>query len=191
MSDWANVFLLLGISTFGSALISGFLWYLSNTFDMLLAFSILFGLFAGGYSVLWPRFIAVLTENPATGLWLYGLLAFQRGLGNILAGPISVALLKMMAKFVREDEAAAYRPLILFVVATLVISSFGGFGFFCRKNKGTGTASRGIAHRPTISSPLQHQPSQQQIFNATDPYIPSQRKLPILTPTRPSPTAFV
>jgi MFS family permease len=130
VSDWVNVYLLLTVSTFGSAAIAGVLWYMARSFNWLLIFSMLFGLFAGGYSVLWAGFNAALTDNPATGLWLYGLLAFQRGLGNILAGPISVALLKLTSKYENPDQPAAYKPTIIFVVITLLISSLGGMAHF-------------------------------------------------------------
>lgn len=130
VSDWINVFLLLGVSTLGSAAIAGFLWYPATAFGHIVAFSILFGLFAGGYSVLWPRFIAVLTQNPATSLWLYGLLAFQRGLGNIVSGPISIALFKHSAKHAESDKSPkAYKTLIIFVVVCLSISSLGGLSY--------------------------------------------------------------
>jgi MFS family permease len=130
-----NVFLLLTISTFGSAVIAGVLWYMAKSFEWLLVFSMLFGLFAGGYSVLWAGFNATLTDNPATGLWLYGLLAFQRGLGNILSGPISVELFKLTSKYVSADQPDAYKPTIIFVVITLVVSSLGGLSHFFRRDR--------------------------------------------------------
>jgi MFS family permease len=138
VSDWVNVYLLLTLSTFGSAAIAGVLWYMAKSFDWLLAFSMLFGLFAGGYSVLWAGFNAALTDNPATGLWLYGLLAFQRGLGNILAGPISVGLFKITSKYASPLQPAAYKPTIIFVVITLLVSSLGGLAhFFPQRRKST------------------------------------------------------
>jgi MFS family permease len=129
VSDWVNVFVLLIVSTLAPALLSGILWYLANSFSHLLVFTLLYGLFAGGYSVLWPRFITCLTEDSATSLWLYGLLAFQRGLGNIVAGPISVELLKMATTPTNTNQSAAYRGVILFVAISLVISSFGSLGW--------------------------------------------------------------
>ncbi|KAF2434651.1 MFS general substrate transporter [Tothia fuscella] len=131
LSDWVNSFFLLVVSTLSSAIIAGLLWYMATGFMHLLAFSILFGFFAGGYSVLWPRWAKVLIDHEPTELWIYGLLAFQRGVGNIAAGPISVALIKMTAKFAKENEAASFRALIYFVVITLIVSSLGALSYFC------------------------------------------------------------
>jgi MFS family permease len=143
ISDWVNVYLLLTLSTFGSAAIAGVLWYMAKSFDWLLIFSMFFGLFAGGYSVLWAGFNATLTDNPATGLWLYGLLAFQRGLGNILAGPISVALFKLTSKYASPDQPAAYKPTIILVVIALLVSSLGGLAhFFPQRQRSTCSKSR-------------------------------------------------
>jgi MFS family permease len=129
-SDSINSFFLIVVSTLSSAIIAGLLWYNATGFVHLLVFSILFGFFAGGYSVLWPRWAKVLIDHDPTELWIYGLLAFQRGLGNILAGPISVSLIRMTAKYAKEDESASFRPLIFFVVATMVISSLGALAYF-------------------------------------------------------------
>jgi MFS family permease len=144
VSDWTNVFLLLSLSTFGSAAIAGVLWFMAKSFDWLLAFSLLFGLFAGGFTVLFASFNKVLTDSPATGLWLYGLLAFQRGLGNILAGPISVELFRMTSRYSLPDRPAAYKPTIVFVVVSLVLASLGGLAhFFPKRHITTPSKSRG------------------------------------------------
>jgi MFS family permease len=134
VSDFVNVFVLLVTSTICSALLAGFLWFLAADFGQLLAFSMLYGLFAGGYSVLWPRFVTVLTKDSATSLWLYGLLAFQRGLGNIAAGPISVALYRMSSGF-NKDPSSGYRGMILFVAAAFLVSSCGGTGFYWQRKQ--------------------------------------------------------
>jgi MFS family permease len=129
-SDSINSFFLIVVSTLSSAIISALLWYNATGFVHLLLFSLLYGFFAGGYSVLWPRWAKVLIDHDPTELWIYGLLAFQRGLGNILAGPVSVSLIRMTAKYAKENETAAFRPLIFFVVATMVVSSLGALAYF-------------------------------------------------------------
>jgi hypothetical protein len=47
---------------------------------------------AGGYSVLYCCFVTAPTDDPTTGLFVYGVFGFERGLGSILAGPVSSSL---------------------------------------------------------------------------------------------------
>jgi MFS family permease len=56
-----------------------FLWGFSKSFAFLATFSIVYGLTAGGYSVLWTHFASdIARENPSTQLILYGVFAVQR-----------------------------------------------------------------------------------------------------------------
>ena len=136
ISDKINVFMLVVCSTVGSAVVSCVLWMSADSIDHLIAFGVLYGLFAGGYSVLYARFVSCLTDDPAIGLWLYGMFAFQRGVGNVVSGPVSGELLKTVSEKLKNNAAAAYRPLILFVGMAFVLAAFGGFGyFFQRKQK--------------------------------------------------------
>ncbi|KAJ9635068.1 hypothetical protein H2199_008554 [Coniosporium tulheliwenetii] len=128
VSDYLDVHILLAISTLGSAIVVFTLWLLAQGCAPLAAFSLLYGLFAGGYSVLYPRFVTTLTDGSATGLWLYGIFGFERGLGNVLAGPISGLLILSGLLQNAEAVTAAYKPLMLFVGLAFVVSSFGGIG---------------------------------------------------------------
>lgn len=135
ISDKLNIFLLVGASTAGSAIVSCGLWLSASCIEHLLAFSVLYGLFAGGFSVLYARFVSCLTDDPAIGLWLYGMFAFQRGVGNIVSGPVSSELLKMVSGKLKADPAAAYQPLILFVGMAFVVAALGGVGFFFQRRE--------------------------------------------------------
>ncbi|TID19549.1 MFS general substrate transporter [Venturia nashicola] len=66
------------------------LWLFSRSFGALLTFAILFGFFAGGYSTLWPRLNMSVSTCSDAQAFLYGFLAFGRGLGNIIAIVLSV-----------------------------------------------------------------------------------------------------
>ena len=59
----------------------------------LVAFCLLYGLFPGGSESLIPRVLTALIDDPATELTFYEFLEFERGLGALLAGPCSGALL--------------------------------------------------------------------------------------------------
>jgi hypothetical protein len=132
VSDHVNVHLPNVGSTISSAIIVYTLWLLAKSFGQLLAFSLCYGLFAGGYSVLYPRFVTTLTEDSATGLWLYGIFAFERGLGNVVAGPVSGLLLQGRSTGLSSDPSA-YKPLIIFVGSAFIVSGFGGVGWAIRR----------------------------------------------------------
>jgi len=110
----------------GSTLLSGVvvlgIWGSSHGFISLLIFGILYGLFSGGYSVLYSRFVTVLTKEANMGLWLYSVLEFQRGIGNLVGGTVS--------SIVIDDAVAKYDDLILFIGITLLISSLSGTGYW-------------------------------------------------------------
>ena len=61
----------------------------------LVAFCLLYGLFAGGFESLFPRVVTALTDDPATELtfYSYDFFEFERGRGALLAGKCSGALL--------------------------------------------------------------------------------------------------
>ncbi|KAF2404724.1 MFS general substrate transporter [Trichodelitschia bisporula] len=134
-SDWVNVVTLLMVTTLFPAILAGVLWYLASRFEHMVIFSLLFGLLAGGFSVLWPRFISLLSDEPTTSLWLYGLLAFQRGLGSVSSGPLSAGLLKLEIIKGSTNPADSYKVLILFVSICLFISAFGGVAYFFPQRK--------------------------------------------------------
>jgi MFS family permease len=143
LSDHTNTFLLLVASNIGS-IIACVLWVTATGFNHLIFFAILYGLFAGGYSVLMARFVSTLTVDTPTGLWLYGVFAFQRGIGNVASGPLSAVILRMVETSHKQDLAAGFRELILFVGICLIAASIGGLGFFWRH--------RALAFAPARSS---------------------------------------
>jgi MFS family permease len=111
-------------STLYSCAVVLYTWYSSKSFASLLIFCLLYGLFAGGYSVLYCRFVTALTDKPAAGLWLYSIFEFQRGIGNLVGGPVSGILAKNV------HTAAKYENLILFVGIAFLVSSLGGLSYW-------------------------------------------------------------
>ncbi|KAK7047429.1 hypothetical protein VNI00_006660 [Paramarasmius palmivorus] len=72
------------------------LWgVLSYSFAGLVAFGVVYGLLAGGYTSLWTGFfsdVGIQNDNPTHSTIILGYLMFSRGIGNILSTPISTAL---------------------------------------------------------------------------------------------------
>lgn len=114
--------LLAGIS----ALVAGVMvytgWGLAHTFPVLAVFAILYGFFASGYTALWLRMGTSVSSEPSAAFAAYGLLNVGKGIGNVLAGPISGALL---AKTVDLDGygCARYGPPVLFSGTCLALSA--------------------------------------------------------------------
>ena len=85
---------LLFASPLISALATFTLWGLARSLPILVMFSLTYGFFAGGYVVLWARMGTFLNaDDPTVALTTFGVFAFLKGVGNVLAGPISSVLI--------------------------------------------------------------------------------------------------
>jgi uncharacterized protein YjeT (DUF2065 family) len=131
ISDSTNVHLLL----FGTSLCSGVIvyvgWGLSKTMVDLCIFALLYGFFAGGFESLFPRFATALTDDPEEELTFYGLFEFQRGLGMVLAGPVSGLLIKSVVN-VQMYGLEKYGHVVLITGTALILGSLAGVGWFFR-----------------------------------------------------------
>ena len=94
-------------------------------------FSLLYGYLAGSFESLFPRFATALTDNPAAELTFYGIFEFERGLGMVLAGPISSGLIGTLVDS-RSYGLLKYQDTILFVGSAFLIGSLAGVGWFFR-----------------------------------------------------------
>ncbi|GME22658.1 Mfs monocarboxylate [Neofusicoccum parvum] len=126
----------------------------SSGVALLVVFALAYGFFAGGFSSTWSGVLRELQrENPAldTGL-VFGLLNGGRGVGNVVSGPISVALMAARQHGHDRGKAAAatmgssgesggggrgaggaygseYGPMILFTGASALL---GAWGWLCQ-----------------------------------------------------------
>lgn len=122
VSDRFSPIVPMVVSTMFSGIAVLGIWGSSNGFILLLTFGILYGLLSGGYSVLYSRFVTLLTEEADMGLWLYSMLEFQRGIGNLIGGYISSRMI--------GDSELRYHNLILLIGITLLVSSLSGIGYW-------------------------------------------------------------
>ncbi|KAH6639960.1 monocarboxylate transporter [Truncatella angustata] len=118
-----NVLILVFISSFTSCLAVFTLWGFAHSLGTLLAFSFIYGLFAGGFVVFWPKFGSVLSEDPQP---IYSMMAFSKGVGNIVIGPISAALLT--GPTTSGYGLSKFQPVIFFLGTCMFCSSLGIFG---------------------------------------------------------------
>ncbi|KAJ5134311.1 MFS monocarboxylate transporter [Penicillium atrosanguineum] len=96
LSDRYHVQNCIAIATAGAAVSIFLLWGFSINIPILLVFSIAYGLFAGSYSSTWSGIInevqrADPTSDPTI---IFSFIAFGRGIGNVVSGPLSEALLE-------------------------------------------------------------------------------------------------
>lgn len=127
----SNVLVLVFASSFIPSVAAFTLWGLAKSLAPLIIFSIVYGWFAGGFVVLWSKFATDLTEDPLTAQDIFGILAFEKGIGNILTGPVSAAL--TTGRVDRGYGLGKYADLIVFLGASMFASSLGIFGWPLRR----------------------------------------------------------
>ena len=102
LSDRVPVYTVMLISSLGSALAIFLLWGLASTSTgLLIAFALSYGFFAGGFSAVFAgaaQEFRRVTPGGDTGRAdvgsMMGLLGAGRGIGNVVCGPVSEALLQ-------------------------------------------------------------------------------------------------
>ncbi|KAK9899406.1 MFS general substrate transporter [Cystobasidium minutum MCA 4210] len=95
LSDRWPARVVITISCMGSALSCFLLWGFATSVSVLVVFALLFGFFALGYAAVWNRLITIISrDDPLLPPVIFSVFAFARGIGSILSGPISTALLK-------------------------------------------------------------------------------------------------
>lgn len=119
-----NALSLVFMSSFMSAVATFLLWGFASSLPMLLAFSVIYGWFAGGFVILWPKFGGILSEDPGA---VYSMMAFGKGIGNILTGPISAPLMRGPVHL--GYGLNRFEPLILYLGSMMLVSSLGIFGW--------------------------------------------------------------
>lgn len=116
------------ISSLGSAIGVFIFWGLSAHVALLIVFTIIYGFFAGGFSSTWPSILQLLkreNESVDTGLVL-GLLLGGRGIGNVISGPVSAALLDgSRATDGKWGYNTEYGPVIVFTGVTALLGGWG------------------------------------------------------------------
>lgn len=127
LSDRIDVHILVFLLPFASAVSAFVLWGFARSLGLLIAFSLVYGWFAGAFVILWPRFGIMLSDDPQV---VYSLMAFGKGIGNLAIGPIS-------GELIRGGVSAGYglgryRALIIFLGSSMLGSSLGAMGVYFR-----------------------------------------------------------
>lgn len=111
------------------------IWGVSTSLPPLCVFSLLYGLKAGSYSTSWTGMIKRVQSKYATAdaNIVFGFLAAGRGLGSIISGPLSEALISASKALEGCDGFAyssQYGSLVIFSGCTAFV---GGFSWFAHR----------------------------------------------------------
>lgn len=114
-------FLIL-LSTAISAVSVLALWGLAFTFVRLIIFSLIYGFFGAGYTAMWARMGTAISSEPTTAFTTFGMFCLQKGIGNVLTGPISAALIGQKVNN-RMYGVVKYEAVIFFTGTCMLASA--------------------------------------------------------------------
>ncbi|KAF4341144.1 monocarboxylate transporter 2 [Fusarium beomiforme] len=128
------------VSSLGSALPVFLLWGLDRHISTMVVFVILYGFFAGGFSATWSGALQEVkgTDETIDTSLVFGMLLGGRGLGFVVAGPLSGALISVGGSLASGDSlgyATKYGPMILCTGVTAIL---GAWAPICKIGKSVG-----------------------------------------------------
>ncbi|KAL8810043.1 MAG: hypothetical protein Q9200_002899 [Gallowayella weberi] len=131
LSDKYDVINVMVLASCGSVISIFLIWGFSTSMAPLYVFSIIYGVFGGGFSSCWATMVKRVQKKDSRaemGL-VFGAFAAGRGIGCIASGPLTTALLKGGKDW---DAGAAYGTgyglLIVFTGVTALLGGFPGIG---------------------------------------------------------------
>lgn len=124
-----NVLTLTSTSVTAVAVLA--LWGLARKFPVLCVFTMIYGFFGAGYTAMWARMGTAVTSDGTAAFAAFGLFNFGKGLGNVLAGPISAGLLLNSVDTVKYG-AGRYKAVILFAGSCMLASAASATASYVR-----------------------------------------------------------
>ncbi|KAI1629084.1 major facilitator superfamily domain-containing protein [Exophiala viscosa] len=97
-------------------------WGLARSLPPLIIFSLLYGFFGAGYTAMWARMVSAIDAEPSAHQAMFGLFCFGKGVGNVLAGPISAGLLRASSGTAGYGHGM-YKPVVIFTGVCLLLSA--------------------------------------------------------------------
>ncbi len=132
--DKLHVTTVILISTLGATLSVLLFWGLAASLPLLCIFALIYGLFAGGFTSTWTGVIKEVQKsaNGAEAGMVFGLLSAGRGVGSVVTGVLSEALLRDggFAGDAKGGYGTGYGPLIVF---TGITAALGGVSWVGRR----------------------------------------------------------
>ncbi|KAN0101995.1 MFS general substrate transporter [Hyaloscypha variabilis] len=127
-----NLNILIITSTVVSSIASLALWGLAHSLAALIIFSFVYGFFGSGYVAMWARMGSAVSNEPTAALATYSLFCFGKGVGNVVAGPISASLIRPMIE-IESYGVMKYKAVILFTGACMFGSTVSVVGWYVRQ----------------------------------------------------------
>ncbi|KAF2006141.1 putative MFS monocarboxylate transporter [Amniculicola lignicola CBS 123094] len=120
------------VSTLGSTLSIFLLWGLSSSLAPLFVFCVFYGLFAGSFTSTYPGVMKAVQDSTgrSDGIMVFAMLAAGRGVGNVVSGPVSEAMVRMGEWDAGGVYGTEWGGLVVF---TGVSALLGGVGFVGRR----------------------------------------------------------
>ena len=117
------------VSTAGATIGVLVLWGLSSSLPVLYVFCIFYGIFAGSFTSTWPGIMKQVVaaeerrNRPSDPIMIFGCLAAGRGIGNIISGPLSEALVSGLPWKGQAGSGygSGHGPLIVFTGVTALL----------------------------------------------------------------------
>ena len=134
LSDKLDLNPLILLSTLCTALACFTSWGLAHDLAPLIVFALLFGFFAYGFSSMRARMGTAVSQEPTAALATFGIFTFCQGSGNVLAGPISGALL---SGAVQRDSYGImrYKSLVVFTGVCMLLSALSVGSWYMRPRR--------------------------------------------------------
>lgn len=134
LSDKVGLNPLVLLSTTMTAVACFAAWGLAHDLAPLVAFALLFGFFAYGFSSMRARMGTAVSEEPTAALATFGILTFCQGSGNVLAGPIGAGLL---SGGVQRDGygVVRYKGLVVFTGGCMLLSALSVGSWYARPRR--------------------------------------------------------
>ncbi|KAL8716152.1 MAG: hypothetical protein Q9220_000057 [cf. Caloplaca sp. 1 TL-2023] len=134
LTDRMHVSSVMLICSIGAAVAVFVFWGLAVSLPMLCLFSLLYGLTAGGFSANYTGIVQRVRkmDNSADSGMIFGFLAAGRGIGAVVSGPLSEALLHMQT-WKGEAKLGYGTGYGLLIVFTGITAAAGGASWFARR----------------------------------------------------------
>ena len=134
LSDRMGLNILVVISTLVAAVASFTSWGLAHGLAPLVVFALLFGFFAYGFCSMRARMGMGVSEEPQAALMVFGVFASCQGVGNVLTGPISAALLTGGIER-GVYGILRYRNMVLFTGGCMMLSALSIGAWYARPRR--------------------------------------------------------
>ncbi len=122
---------LMSVSLAVAAIATFSAWGAARSLAPLIFFALLYGFFGTGYTAMWARMVTAVSEEPSAHQAMFGLFNAEKGIGNVLAGPISAGLLSISTD-TGGYARGMYKSVVVFTGICLLLSVCSLSPVYCK-----------------------------------------------------------